>query len=311
MTTDKLVSIIIPTYSRPTTIVRTLKSALAQTYESIEVIVVDDNGEGSANQNATQAQLGDFIKNNKIKYLINKQNSGACASRNNGCRKSMGEYLCFLDDDDVMESTIIEKLVHKYNASIYRNLGIVYSWIDVIGLENEQLSVHCSNNTGFIYNEIHYKYDLPGNSGSWLIRRNIFELVGGFDEALPSFQDYDLALRITKNHPVDYVPEILLHIYEDHSDRISTNYESKIVGDRAFFNKHLPGSKGIMRNKFKSDHYRRMGSYYFELKGHRFLSIKNYFCSIIYYPLNRSSWKNILPLLILPRSIFLRLKFHT
>ena len=99
---SKLVSVIIPTYSRPDFISRAIESVLNQTYKPIEIIVVDDNGRGTNNQILTEQVLTNFIRSNQIKYIVHEKNKNGSAARNTGAASSHGEYITFLDDDDVL-----------------------------------------------------------------------------------------------------------------------------------------------------------------------------------------------------------------
>ena len=96
-----LVSVIIPTYKRSKSLNRAIDSVLSQTYPNIEIIVVDDNGKGSKYQLETEKSLEKYIKTDKIKYIIHDVNRNGSAARNTGFKHSRGEYINFLDDDDV------------------------------------------------------------------------------------------------------------------------------------------------------------------------------------------------------------------
>ena len=111
-----LVSVIIPTYSRPEYIVRAIDSVLGQTYKNIEIIVVDDNGIGSCHQIETENVLKDYITQGKITYIRHKTNKNGSAARNTGFRASYGEYINFLDDDDYFLPTKIEKQIEILNS---------------------------------------------------------------------------------------------------------------------------------------------------------------------------------------------------
>ena len=98
---QQLVSIIIPTYNGADKICAAVDSVLNQTYENIEVIVVDDNGEGTENQRLTAKAMEKYRDNPKVQYLVHKVNKNGSAARNTGIRASKGEFLGFLDDDDL------------------------------------------------------------------------------------------------------------------------------------------------------------------------------------------------------------------
>ncbi|ANF58931.1 glycosyltransferase family 2 protein [Halotalea alkalilenta] len=97
-----LVSVIIPTHGRARYIEDALRSVLAQTYPKLEIVVVDDNGRGSEAQQEIQALLAG-PEYDGVVYLVNEANGGVAAARNRGALAAKGEWLAFLDDDDVFE----------------------------------------------------------------------------------------------------------------------------------------------------------------------------------------------------------------
>lgn len=121
---DPLVSIIVPTYNRELLLGRTLNSLMVQSYNSIEVIVVNDGGE---DVHKTVHKLND----DRFKYIQNDKNSGASFSRNVGMRNATGDYLCFLDDDDIYLPHAIEFRMHmmkKLNAEIVYTRALLDQW---------------------------------------------------------------------------------------------------------------------------------------------------------------------------------------
>ena len=95
---QKLATVVIPTYKRPQAVHRAILSVLAQTCTSLEIIVVDDNGINTPTQIQTAEILKPFIDNGTIQYLVNEINSGGSFSRNQGLSIATGKYITFLDD---------------------------------------------------------------------------------------------------------------------------------------------------------------------------------------------------------------------
>ncbi|MGP6287403.1 glycosyltransferase family 2 protein, partial [Escherichia coli] len=93
------VSIVIPTFGRPENLLRAISSVMRQTYNNLEIIVVDDNGKGSENQIKTEELLNDE-KYKDIIYIVLPNNKGGGIARNYGIEKASGEVITFLDDDD-------------------------------------------------------------------------------------------------------------------------------------------------------------------------------------------------------------------
>ncbi len=108
-----LVSVIIPTYKRATTLLDAIRSVLNQTYKNIEIVIVDDNGKGTYEQLETERLLKQYIENQQIIYIVHEYNKNGSAARNTGLMASHGAYINFLDDDDKMYPQKIEKQVQR------------------------------------------------------------------------------------------------------------------------------------------------------------------------------------------------------
>ena len=98
----KTVSIVIPTYKNRGGLTNSVDSALAQDYEGlIEVIVVDDNDPNSEFRKSTTELMARYSDNSKVKYICHEVNKNGAAARNTGIKASTGDYIAFLDDDDL------------------------------------------------------------------------------------------------------------------------------------------------------------------------------------------------------------------
>lgn len=191
-----LVSIIIPTYSRPTNLIRAIESVLNQTYENIEIIVVDDNGVGSQFQKETYSLLKPYIEQNKIQYYAHDKNINGSAARNTGFSHSNGTYICYLDDDDVFST---EKIVNQVET-LEKNKAFAATYCDT-----EKVRVKGPSNTIVNPNEVcDVGIILSGrcffNTSTVMFRRGIITELNGFDERFYRHQDYELYLRFFRNH---------------------------------------------------------------------------------------------------------------
>lgn len=200
------VSVIIPTYNRANLIGRAINSVLNQTYRDFEVIVVDDA--------STDNTLGviEQIKDDRIKVIKHKLNAGAAISRNTGVNASKGDYIAFLDDDDIWQPTKIEKHIRVFQIS-GPNVGVVYSSLKQLVGGTEKLipDARVKKKEGYILKEL-LKGNFIGTPAS-VIRKGCLEKSGGFDESLPKFQDWELWLRIARCYEFKYIPEPLLISY--------------------------------------------------------------------------------------------------
>ncbi len=186
-TTTKLVSIIIPAYNSGEYIKETVDSALKQTYKNAEVIVVDD---GSTDK--TKMVLAPYVRDKKIKYIY-QENKGLAGARNTGVRNSKGEYIIFLDADDLF---LPEKVVEQVKV-LEKNPDFDVCYCDL---------THFTDSNPRKY--YHHRYHYPsGNLFEPLLhkqfinpltvfaRRSVFEKYGFFDETLRRSEDWDLWLK--------------------------------------------------------------------------------------------------------------------
>lgn len=198
------VSVIIPAY-KPEFIVATLKSVLSQTYKNIEVIVVND---GSPFE--LENILKPYIENKSIRYIC-QENKMMGAAKNNGINHSIGEFIAFVDDDDLWTDDKIEKQIKMFQD---KDVGMVYSWADEYydGLIRPRDDYKNRVARGMIFDQIFLDNFIP--SSSVVVRRECLDVVGYFNETKDYYgiDDYDLWLRIAYKYKIDLVNEPLLKI---------------------------------------------------------------------------------------------------
>jgi len=220
----KLVSVIIPTYNRQKYLKNAINSVLNQTYENIELIIIDDN----SNDN-TQSYV-ENINDNRLIYIKNSKNLKAPKSRNIGIEKSRGDYIAFLDDDDTWHKTKLEKQIRLFDN---KKVGLVYSAIELFF---EDLNFSYTSNPqkrGYIYKDILIN-NYIGATPSVLIRKEALSSIKDnkndfFDSNFPARQDYDLWIRVCKKWDVDFIniPTVKQN-YRSNMNRISTNLYNHI-----------------------------------------------------------------------------------
>jgi glycosyltransferase involved in cell wall biosynthesis len=210
-----MVSVIIPTYNRAKLLNRAIQSVLKQTYDNLELIIVDDNSDDD-----TDALIAS-IKDDRLCYIKHDANKGASAARNTGIKRASGEYIAFLDSDDEWLTTKLEEQV-----SVMRNapgdIGLVYCWMSHIGNDERVLRTHHSILKGYVFDKILHEQILCSCS-CLLMRREVIDKVGMFDESLWRGNDNDFIRRVCRKYHVDLVPKILVKYYVDHNDRISSD----------------------------------------------------------------------------------------
>lgn len=215
-----LVSVIIPAYNAERFIRQTLESVLAQTYQNIEVLVVDDGS-----QDQTGEIVREFATRDDRILLLTQPNSGVAAARNLAIQHSNGEFVAPIDADDIWHPQNIEKQV-KCIMQADSSVGVVYSWSFDIDEKNQPTgNFHASTIEGKVYATLLCHYFL-GHGSCSLIRRNCLDKVNGYNPQLKnSCEDWDLYLRIAENHEFKAVPEFLA-CYQKKNNGLSQNLAS-------------------------------------------------------------------------------------
>jgi glycosyltransferase involved in cell wall biosynthesis len=206
---NNLISVIIPAYNHSGTLERCFVSVIAQSYRSIEVIIVNDGSTDGFDTVADKILAG--MKRPDVNVvIINQQNQGAPAARNRGFAASKGEFIIFWDADTVAEPGMLAKM----KASLDNNSGASYAY------SSFKFGWKKFSCRAFNAEELRRNNFIDVTS---LIRRADFP---GFDETVKRFQDWDLWLTmLEKNKTGVFVPETLYR---------------KIVGGRAGISRWLP-----------------------------------------------------------------------
>lgn len=183
-----LVTIYIPTYNRLELLKRAVGSALSQDYKNIELIIVDD---GSLD--GTVDYLESLIReNNKVKYMVNQSNFGACVSRNRAINAAAGELITGLDDDDYFLPGRISTLVAAWNQ---RGRNIVAVCSNSLILEKDRKAKK-TRRPKIIKRSDLIDSNYIGNQV--LTETKKLREIGGFDQNFPAWQDLELWYRLLK-----------------------------------------------------------------------------------------------------------------
>ena len=213
-----MISVVIPLYNKEKAIRATLQSVLAQTYTDYEVIVVDD---GSTDESAKVVQSV-MAQSNKIR-LIKKSNGGVCSARNRGIIEAKGYYIALLDGDDLWAPTFLEEqviLIHDFpkagmwgvNTAFIRG-GKYYKWPQGM---REGYRGYVENYFGTSHNDLFC-------SSSVIVRRDVFENVGYFDERISASEDLDMWFRIILRYPVVFYDKVLVYYNQDAENRVASD----------------------------------------------------------------------------------------
>lgn len=209
------ISVIIPTHNRSAVLLRAVHSVLNQSYQNIELIVIDD---GSTDD--TEMVLAPFVAANSVHYY-KTENAGVAAARNYGVSLATGQWIAFLDSDD---EWISQKLTEQMNfLSKHPHLLIVYT--DETWIRNDvqvNKKNHHQKKSGWIFADC-LKQCFIGPS-SVLLSKKLFQEMKGFDESFQVCEDYDLWIKISAKYEIGFIEQSLIKKYGGYADQLSTRF---------------------------------------------------------------------------------------
>jgi glycosyltransferase involved in cell wall biosynthesis len=207
-----LISVIIPTYNRGWIIKEAIDSVMAQNYRDFELIIVDD-GSTDNTSDILNSYHGDIL-------VFRQENRGVSAARNRGIVEASGRFIAFLDSDDLWLPQKLFRQVEFFNKNPDAKIcQTEETWIRN-GVRVNPKRKH-KKPCGMIF-EPSLALCLISPSAV-MIRRSLFEKVGGFDETLPACEDYDLWLRISCRYPVYLIETPLIIKRGGHNDQLSAS----------------------------------------------------------------------------------------
>lgn len=251
------VSVIIPTYNYGRFIGEAIESVLAQACPIAEIIVVDDgSSDGTAE---TVRQFGDQVK------YFKQQNAGVCAARNKGVEISTGELIAFLDADDTWLPEKVEKQVAKFEEDT--DIGLVHCGMrEFDGETGETIRMHLEGKEGWVANKLVLFEDaiVYVNGSMWMVRRDVFNDVGGFDTRLKNGEDWEFCLRVAMKYKVGFVAEPLVN-YRNHgvgaTKNIAEMERSTAIAWAKVFDTKDAGLLKVRRRSYGNLHKALAGSY--------------------------------------------------
>lgn len=209
MITDEiLVSVIIPTHNRFKTLFRAIDSIINQTHKRLQIIVVDDNYENGSLRALINERIDSI--DDRIMYITPNRKLGMANAENIGIENADGDYIAFLDDDDVYYPEKIEKQLKFLIDSDDERLGLVYCFGKII-YPNESFEYEKTDITGIHLAE-HMMNNVAGTS-FWLCRKSALINVGMF-ELIGAHNDGVVILKLmATGYKVDLVKECLVDYY--------------------------------------------------------------------------------------------------
>lgn len=280
-----LVSVVIPSYNSAKFIAATLESVFSQTHRNLEILVVDD---GSIDNTI------DVLQAFRERILIiQKPNGGPASARNLGIRQAKGEYVAFLDADDLWVNNKIERQLAAISAE--PKIGMVYSRRKF--LQDEKVISEIPKKpclSGMIFREL-----FNGNfitTSTVLARKACFDRLGVFDERKDfiAVEDYDMWLRIAKEYALACIDEELVY-YRVHAGGISKKIDRSYLNEKAVIETalkrwpNLEQETAVSINKRLAKLYVNYGSDFLESMETR--SARDKFLTVLKYDLlNGAGW---------------------
>lgn len=231
------ISVIIPTYKRAEDIYRAVDSVLNQTLKDIEVIVVDDNGIETEHGKRTAQAMLRYKDDNRVIYLQHEVNKNGSAARNTGILAAKGEYIAFLDDDDVYRPERLEKMCEKMDK-LDSSWGACYTgYIKHQPDGTEQFSDEKVE--GDVFVQALMRSLFIGTGSNLFFRRSVVDDIGLFDESFRRNQDLEYLVRVLKKYKLAYVDGFLVEKYHD-IRTANITYEQSLEREKNFRDKFSP-----------------------------------------------------------------------
>jgi hypothetical protein len=230
--TDLLLSIIIPTYNRPQLLPRAVKSALAQTLENFEVIVVDD----------CSAQPVNLPEHPRLRVIQLEHNQGGAAARNIGTKAAHGRWITFLDDDD----QLLPHMAHTSLQALEQSNTLpepvaAISGIEVIDTGDRVIQTRMPPT---LPKGSHFGLENIPSSQSFFVKqtlmveKEVLLSIGGFDESFPSRIHTELFLRLNLVCSILGIPEVTYRLYEHNQFRVSNDPKRRQLSFDRLVEKH-------------------------------------------------------------------------
>lgn len=228
-----LVSVIIPTYKRPDTLDRAIRSVLNQTYKNIDIYVVDDNNPDTDGRIHTIEKMKEFENNPRVHYIKQPRNMNGSVARNTGAWASKGEYIAFLDDDDEFLPEKIETQLKRFEE-LPDDYAVCYSRYYTVKPGGKKHLAPETREGNLYLDALSRKLSFQAGS-NMLIKRKAFEDINGFDESFIRSQDKEIVARLLKKYKIAccQTPGLIAYMHFNHGSfdpiKITDYYEEKMA----------------------------------------------------------------------------------
>jgi glycosyltransferase involved in cell wall biosynthesis len=223
------VSILLAVFNGATYLPATVASVLAQSFDSWELILVDDGSQDGSNELMKRFTDKRFVK-------LRQSNAGAATAISNAYAVSRGEFIALLDQDDLWDAEFLSKSVAQLDQQ--PALQATFSWFRLIDSSGSDLGLTSARISGCLSYESLLRDFVIGATSNVLMRRSAFEASGGIDRTFRRMYDLDLCLRIARlgDECIQCIPHDLM-FYRRHPDQISADYGSLVEEWEAVYRK--------------------------------------------------------------------------
>lgn len=278
------ISVVIPVYERTDLLTDSLDSVIDQSMDDWEAIVVADHRSADSIRELVQSYDDERL------HVIVDESECVSGARNAGIDASSGDFIAFLDSDDVWENTKLQRQHERFTQGS-DDLGLVYTGFVHHELDGGRWKRHPEVSGEIYLKQLEKDWIHPPSTV--MLRKEVFETVDGFDTKLPTREDYELWIRVSEEFKVDYVDELLV-VKREQSDSLSKDFTKRIEGDLAVYNEVRERMRNldlgyVQKNKILSTHHLVIGRD-FESNGNRNKAIRHLGKSIFQYPLHTNAW---------------------
>jgi glycosyltransferase involved in cell wall biosynthesis len=231
------VSVIIPAYNRANILPRAIKSVLGQKCDGIEAIVVDDNSSDATPEVVRNMQ------DPRIRFLKRTKNGGVAAARNDGMRISEGEYVAFLDSDDVWAPGKIDAQLKVFEEN--KSVGMIYTNANIITVSDCKAFIDKPELSRVVYGSADRVSGIfPGAvtvapPSSWMLKKSVVDEIGFFDEAMKVWEDCDYFVKIAQNSDIYFLNMPLISINKGDCDQLSSKMSAWHEGKKIFLSRYF------------------------------------------------------------------------
>ena len=222
---------IIPTYNRSHLLERAVRSILAQKFRDFEIIIIDDASTDHTDE-MVKSTFGDELSKGMVRYVRNERTMERSFSRNRGMEMATGDYIAFLDDDDIWFPEHLDTSLRFLNEE--RDVGCVFSnFIQITFGKKAALRLIVSDlTTG--RDESYRRLCITGNLGSpstAVLRRSVYESIGGFNTGISVFEDREFFSRVAMKYPVGFLacPTVCRYLHPGSYSRPSADVKEDIL----------------------------------------------------------------------------------